>query len=368
MPPHKRPFVKKSLSKANNAFEKYQPTLSFFGTIVAIGISLFALYQTGQDHEISKREYYEKYQPNWAVKVKSSDNSILSDKITFISKNEHINIEKVEISLVNKIFLRQYSCIGIEWDNFKLKNDLIEIVSEHFTDCCMYFSSTGDAKYPISVKFYYNIYGEKRDTTAIYNYHFKAYFAGQKVKIRTLGLEFLNYIDPNNIEIGRHLTRQTLTNSFLTDIPNYNIVVKSELVKQDTLYSHILDFVNLNLKMGQDMYHIAQEGETSNIGKVFGFIAPVFLANDSLYNARNQIIHKINASINAYDDRVVQLCSKIDRKTKEFEYWEPMSYLKSLNNDVSCIENNQIINEGPANEWKNLNQELLNILYSKVEI
>lgn len=353
------------LREFNELLGKFQPLIQTAGILILIIGSVLAYFQVKLnllEFEVENKRLLLELDPRWRIEFHKDQINALVDNIEFTSLNPAYNIQSVQILLLHNLSPYRF----VSSSNILVTKDLkdrVEMVYKatydlNGDDC---YPCTENNSYPLAIRFHFEKFGVRGDTTILYNYHFTIYHTRTKLKIKSNSIEFIKYLPTDSASINRELIAYNLNYSFLSNITQARSQIKILIGLRDSTYRPIFQYAFSNLKSYQTSFQVLDNKKKTLLELVLQM--PLPLVDSAAIRNRHRIINNINRNLDNYDSTLISTVLKIQAFEETFRKSESTIPIDSLS-----IMPKRFLNDKSWSRWQEMNYELINLAATRISI
>ncbi|WP_276374268.1 hypothetical protein [Chryseolinea sp. H1M3-3] len=354
------------LTKVNTFVKKYQPLIQTVGIVlilITVVLTWLQISIARKEFEFNEQGRAYDFAPGWKIGFTKNESNALIDELSITTVNDAYNVQKLRIQILDGITPYEFEGVGTNISTSSLKARLSSIYKKHYNlenlDCRGCYE---EDSYPIAVTIFYERFGERQDTTILYDYHFKTYFSKQYIKFNSQALEFVKYVAKDSASLTRELLTYNLSSSFFSNISDAAFQIRLAIVLRDPVLKPIAEYAYSNVNVYKNSVVFVTEKTGERIGE-FVLMMPQPLYDSVAIVQRKVIVRELNKNIEKYDETITSAIQEIQEFEKEFCKCKAETNLDSLMNRKTIVGNKQ-----QWDEWARMNSELVNLVTKRVKV
>lgn len=354
------------LIKVNSFVKKYQPLIQTAGILlilITVVLTWLQISIARKEFEFNEESRAYDFSPGWKIEFNKNENNALIDELVISSANDAYNIQKLRVQILDGITPYEYESVGTKISTSALKTRLSSIYKKHYDleqlDCRGCYEQDS---YPLAITMFYERFGSRRDTTILYDYHFKTYFSKETIRFNSQALEFVKYVGKDSASLAKELISYNLSSSFFSSISDAGFQIKLAIALRDPVLGPVAEYGYSNVNVYKNSVVFVNEKTREPLGELV-LMRPLPLYDSVSIQQRNAIVKAINHNLEKYDETITSAILKIQKFEKTFCKCDSGTYLDSLSNGKTIVANQQ-----QWNEWARMNSELVNLVTKRVKI
>ena len=346
----------KNLKGFNKKLGKYQPTIQTFGIILILVGLIVAIWQNNltqkQIEEQRNNQNLERV-PKFNFELRYENANRTLDYLELTEMNPKHVLNHMSIMLLGRHGLNKFTYFEKRINTTNIKKTLsdYEWLADKATTNFISHYQSDVLSFPVLIGIEYVENLNLNQQYLLYEYKFKIYDFENVTKLKTIGLEFIEFVTEDG-DIEQYLKSYSLTKLKPLISKYYHDNLIWTLIQKDSSYRDLVSLIRLNLTFQANQIVVCRQQKNPLI---VSYDTPAFLSDDSLWSKKVKVFERITSNSDKYSSKLLNRLFQVEDSINIFSEMteslpdticremDSVEFFKK-NKDIWVSLNNQTVN------------------------